>query len=186
MNKQELREAYKQKRKELTFEEAGRMSALIVAHILDFLNEHPEWKHVHIYLPIQKNKEVDTFPLYESLNEKGYTLYTSLVSGEKLLTLDISGGVKIVEDDLGIPLPTEQKVVSPKEIQLVIVPLLAVDRQGHRLGYGKGYYDRFFEELDDRVYKLGLSFFAPVDSIAAEAHDVALDACVFPEGVVEF
>lgn len=188
MDKGQLRKEYKEKRKQLSIEESGRMSKLIAGHVMDFLKSHAEWKHVHLFLPIKKNREVDTFPVLDFLQTNQYRVYTSsihAVSGE-MVTVDISEEKEFVENAWGIPEASIQKVVSSDAIQLVLVPLLVVDKYGHRLGYGKGHYDKFFKSLSQPVFKLGLSFFAPVDRIGEELHDVALDACVFPEGILKF
>lgn len=188
MNKQELRKEFKEKRKSLSLEVAGRLSELIAGHAVDFLEKHPEFRHIHVFLPIKKNKEVDTFPILGFLEKNGYTIYTSSVDAEReeMLTLDITGVREFELNDMGIPEPVSKVLVDPGKVQLVLVPLLVVDSSGHRLGYGKGFYDKFFERIGRDVFKLGVSFFAPVYQVGSEEHDVALDACVFPEGVVVF
>jgi 5-formyltetrahydrofolate cyclo-ligase len=188
MNKQELRKEFKEKRKALPEGEAGRLSELIAGHTIEFLGAHPEWRHIHLFLPIKKNREADTFPILTYLRGNGSQVYTSYIKSgeEEMLTLNITREIDLATNELGIPEPVIKKTVSPEKIQVVLVPLLVVDRMGNRLGYGKGFYDRFFKSLGSDVFKLGLSFFAPVDQIRSEAHDVALDACVFPEGVVVF
>ncbi len=72
-------------------------------------------------------------------------------------------------------------------IDWVLVPLLAFDRRGHRVGYGKGFYDRFLAGCRSDARKIGLSLFAPVvaiDDIGSQ--DVALDAVVTPDRVWTF
>lgn len=188
MDKQGLRKEYREKRMQLSIVEAGRMSRLMAEHTIDFLKAHPEWKHVHLFLPIKKNREVDTFPILEYLQENQYRVYTSAidVGSGKMETVDITDEKDFDENDLGIPEPRKVERTTSEKIQLVLVPLLIVDKSGHRIGYGKGYYDMFFDSQTQPVFKLGLSFFAPVESVGVESHDVALDACVFPEGVLEF
>jgi len=69
---------------------------------------------------------------------------------------------------------------------LVILPLLAYDYQGNRVGYGKGYYDRFLAQIPN-IPKIGLSFFKPVEQISdIQIWDVTLDYCITPETIYSF
>jgi 5-formyltetrahydrofolate cyclo-ligase len=71
--------------------------------------------------------------------------------------------------------------------QLVIIPLLAYDYSGNRVGYGKGYYDRFLAQCSPNTIKVGLSFFEPVQLVEdVNQHDVRLDYCVTPTKVWVF
>src|SRR5690606_18196138 len=89
-------------------------------------------------------------------------------------------------DSYGIPVPTVTHAADESLIQLVIVPLLAYDLKGQRLGYGMGFYDKFLSRLSKEVVKAGLSFFPPEDKIPSEPHDVPLDLCINPEGILVF
>ena len=97
----------------------------------------------------------------------------------------ISGG-EIGLDAWGIPVPVVREEVLDALLQVVFLPLLAYDLNGHRIGYGKGMYDRFAAQLSHGVLKVGLSFFPPETSIPSEKHDVRLDFCINPEGVISF
>ena len=70
---------------------------------------------------------------------------------------------------------------------MVFVPLLALDKKGHRVGYGKGFYDAFLKDCKPDVIKIGLSFFEAEDIVDdVFKSDVKLDYCVKPENVYEF
>ena len=90
------------------------------------------------------------------------------------------------EDALGIPIPKEEEYSDRSRIQLVLVPLLAYDIQGNRVGYGKGYYDKFLNGLKEDVLKVGLSYFPPEEMIQNEAHDIRLDYCITPQSFYSF
>jgi 5-formyltetrahydrofolate cyclo-ligase len=84
----------------------------------------------------------------------------------------------------GIPEPSDGEPAQPEEMDIVLVPLLCFDAGGHRVGYGKGYYDRFLAKCRPGCVKLGLSFFPPVDKIDDTfAGDVRLDRFITPDGV---
>ena len=67
------------------------------------------------------------------------------------------------------------------------MPLLCFDAAGHRVGYGKGFYDKFLSKCRPDCTKIGLSYFPPVEAIAATGgHDIMLDICVTPEKTYQF
>lgn len=88
------------------------------------------------------------------------------------------------KNTFGIEEPTSGNLVSSESFDLVLVPLLAFDVHGYRVGHGKGYYDRFLSECKDGVVKVGLSFFDPVAAIEdINEYDIPLDYCCTPEGL---
>jgi 5-formyltetrahydrofolate cyclo-ligase len=87
----------------------------------------------------------------------------------------------------GITEPEYGKEVPPQLIDVVIVPLLAFDTRGNRLGYGKGFYDRFLAECKADVLKIGVSYFEPEQAFEeVDEYDIPLDICVTPERVWSF
>ena len=77
-------------------------------------------------------------------------------------------------------------MVSPSKIEVVFVPLLAYDKSGNRVGFGKGFYDSYLSKLKPEVIKIGLSFYPPEETIQPQTHDVPLDYCITPEKVFTF
>ena len=87
----------------------------------------------------------------------------------------------------GITEPNGGLEVEEKELDMILVPLLAYDLQGNRVGYGKGFYDRFLAKCNANVQKVGLSYFEPLDSIGdAESFDIKLNSCINPEKIWRF
>lgn len=89
----------------------------------------------------------------------------------------------LVENKWGIPEPepTTSQISDIQEIDMILVPLLAFDTKGFRVGYGGGFYDRFFPQCKSSAIKTGLSFFDPVLEIEnLDKFDVALDYCITP------
>jgi 5-formyltetrahydrofolate cyclo-ligase len=87
----------------------------------------------------------------------------------------------------GIPEPLNEKEIMPGEIDMAIIPLLVFDTAGYRVGYGKGYYDRFLADCRPEMLKIGLSFFSPVESLSDAAFfDKKLDFCITPDCVYAF
>jgi len=186
--KQELRTAYRQLRKNLKAEEVQAKSKAINQQFLAWLGEKGSVQHFHLFFSIDRFNEVNTFYIKDSLEKEGKTLYTSQVNkaNTELETLKLPADAAFFLDEWGIPVPQESIQVSPNKLEVVFVPLLAYDKVGHRVGFGKGFYDTFLSKLKPEVIKIGLSFYEPEESITPEAHDIALDYCITPEKVFTF
>jgi 5-formyltetrahydrofolate cyclo-ligase len=107
--------------------------------------------------------------------------------------IDVAGWVLINEDTVyqtnewGITEPKQGQSIAPQEIDLVFVPMLVCDQQGNRVGYGKGFYDRFLAQCREDVVKIGFSYFEPVERITDTADfDVPLTYCITPSATYEF
>lgn len=184
-----IRKYFKSKRRLLTDEELLAKASHVNQLLMEFFEQHSVYKHIHVFIPMVDNQELDIRPLFHYLWSKDCVLYTSQMNyrDDQMDTVLFSSEVAILKDQKGIPFPENSGPIAPDHIQLVLVPLLAFDRAGNRLGYGKGYYDKFFSMLPNTdVFKLGVSMFDPIDSLPAEKHDIALDACVCPRGIMHF
>lgn len=91
------------------------------------------------------------------------------------------------ENQYGIEEPQGDDIVPPQAIDLIISPLLAFDLRGYRVGYGKGYYDRYFAACSPAMQKVGLSLFEPVEVISdTDPYDVPLDRVITAEATYTF
>ena len=99
----------------------------------------------------------------------------------------LTDNTKIKKNEYNIPEPVNGLPVPPEMIDVVFVPLLAYDKQGNRVGYGKGFYDQFLAECKPETIKIGLSFFEAENQIedVFEA-DVLLDYCITPTQTYTF
>jgi 5-formyltetrahydrofolate cyclo-ligase len=85
------------------------------------------------------------------------------------------------------PMPDSSQKVSPQKIDTVLLPLLVFDEKGNRVGYGKGFYDRFLTECRPEVQKIGLCLEEAVPLIEEVGEwDIPLDFCVSPQRCYEF
>ena len=186
--KSEFRQAYLQLRKELSGEDVKDLSRKITEQVRSWLKGQESLNHFHLFFPIAKFNEVHTLYIQELLQGQGKTLYTAQVNREenRLGTLQLPSETTFFLDEWGIPVPQESVRVASTQIQVVFVPLLAYDKFGHRLGYGKGFYDEFLSGLVQPVIKVGLSFFSPEEGLPSESHDVPLDYCITPDRIWEF
>ena len=141
----------------------------------------------HIFLPIQKKKEVDTYPLVSLIRKKNKKIIIPKINGLDLNHYLYESNILIQKNNLGIPEPLSGLKVKINLIEVVFVPLIIVDKLGNRVGYGKGYYDRFLKNCRDDVIKIGVSLFEPVKSISdITRNDVALNYAITSNGIFNF
>ncbi|EDM45490.1 5-formyltetrahydrofolate cyclo-ligase [unidentified eubacterium SCB49] len=186
MNKQQLRNIYKEKRAQFSEESIEEMSLAIANQALRL----PIWTatNYHIFLPITGKKEVNTEYLLHILQGKDKTVFVPKTDFKALAMKHIllQENTTIEISEYGIPEPKEGIAVPSSQIDVVFVPLLAYDIQGNRLGYGKGFYDRFLSQCKKEVTTVGLSFFEAEKEIKTEATDIPLDFVVTPDKTVAF
>ena len=196
MKKSELRKEFLAHRKALLPAEVERRSELIAGHFFNYFGSvhlANELAVIHTFLPIRRNNEVDTWPIITRFwtNFRHVAISVPIMdAGIRQLTHHtISSETVLIENELGIPEPVLQAKTKTdlQRVKAVLIPLLAFDWQGNRVGYGGGYYDQFLAGEVPHSRKIGLSLFEPVDSISdLEPTDVRLDACITPTQVYRF
>lgn len=142
---------------------------------------------LHVFLPLVDRGEPDTWIIIRKIQQVQPNIQIAVPKVfDQTLQHFLLEESKISTGSFGIQEPKESTEVAPKEIDLVLVPVLLGDRTGNRLGYGKGFYDRFLSDCRANCLKIGLSILPAVDVIPAESHDIPLDALITPEGVLAF
>lgn len=183
MKKSALRQYYLARRAALTESDYQRMNQhlveqLFAAYTLD------KFYTVHCFLPSQRQREVDTWPIIRRLWQRpsGRVLVPRCSPpGNTLTHHELTPETILQNNRWGIPEPVGSPPCLVAEIDLVLVPLLAFDRRGHRVGYGQGFYDRFLCACRPDTPKVGLSLFPPTEPIEdIFPGDVALSAVVMP------
>ena len=187
MTKKEARTKYKILRLELSIEERDEKSCAIANELLKL----PIWdkQYFHVFLSITEHFEVDTEYILHILagKDKEILISKSDFESRKMIHYLLTDGTKIKKNEYNIPEPVDGIEVPDSKIDVVFVPLLAFDEKGHRVGYGKGFYDRFLSQCKPNVITIGLSFFEAEEKIEdVFESDVKLDYCVTPNGVYEF
>lgn len=187
MNKTELRKKYKGKREKLTEQEIEKKSLAIANQLVQMDIWHKTY--YHLFLPIEEKKEVNTEYILNILQakDKEIVLSKSDFTTREMLHFLLTDNTKIKKNEYNIPEPINGLPVPNEMIDVAFVPLLAYDKQGNRVGYGKGFYDKFLSQCKPDVIKIGLSFFEPEDLIENVFEtDVKLDYCVTSERVICF
>jgi len=183
--KKRLRKAMKAERLALAKEEWQSRSARIVQNILAF-EKFQQAKVVHGFIPDEHRHEVNLIPLLEWIISNQKKLLVPVVEEGELISVELTSFNHLEKNSFGVREPVAHVPSSlESEIDLVLVPLLAVDSKGNRLGYGKGYYDRFFKRLNSQAFKLGVAFeFQMLSHVPATESDVRLDAVVTESGMM--
>ena len=182
MNKGEIRELYLQKRLTLSPSKLEKFSEQI-CHTA-FSKFQLEKKKISLFLPIERKREINTYKIWEKAIS-----FDALVAVPKInpKTNELKQVLFETVDQLeisnyGIPEPNRGRTIAAEHFDYVFVPLLAIDSKGNRVGYGKGFYDRFLKKCSPRCKFIGLSHFdlleGEIDDINYK--DIKLDFCITP------
>lgn len=187
MYKSEARKIFIQKRQETTFQQRAKWDDLILIKFqtLSMGDIHT----LFTYAPMDTEVNTDTIVDYLWFQNPSlrvaypvcdfvqYTMHAALVSNETLF----------VNNKYGTPEPDSAQFIAPESIDVVIVPLLCFDKNGYRVGYGKGFYDKYLKLTRSDTIKIGLSYYEPIDKIIdRNEFDVPLNYCITPERMYEF
>ncbi|MCD9563072.1 5-formyltetrahydrofolate cyclo-ligase [Tenacibaculum maritimum] len=181
MEKRELRKIYKEKRRVLTDSAIAAFEKNIYTQI-----QQMDWSSVsviHIFLPIKQQKEINTYPIIDFLRslKKSIVISKSDFKTNKLSHFLFDEDTSLVLNSYGIPEPVNAKEIAVSNIDLIFVPLLISDARKYRVGYGKGFYDRFIADCKREVITVGINFFQPIQKITdIHKYDMALSQVIYP------
>ncbi len=189
MKKDELRGIFREKRVSLDGRDRLRMDDLMLLQFQQM--DYSGIRTVLSYWPISGHAEPNTHL---------FTRYLAHILPELQLSYPVSDtkkhtmqAIAVTEDTIystnkwGITEPKEGNEVHPQQIDLVLVPMLVCDTDGYRVGYGKGYYDKYLAQCRQNVVKIGFSYFEPVEAITDRGQfDVPLSYCITPQQIYEF
>lgn len=187
MLKKEIRKKYKELRQQITEDILVEKSLAIANRMLQL--DVWDKTYYHLFLTIEKQKEVDTEFVLQILAGKDKEI---VVSKSDFETLEMShflltDNTKFRTNSYHIPEPINGLEVPVDKIEVVFVPLLAFDLKGNRVGYGKGFYDKFLSKCNPETIKIGLSFFEAEEEISdATNNDMRLNFCVTPDKIYTF
>lgn len=187
MLKSEIRQTVKERRKYVAPFELNRISEIctkIALERFDFNN-----KIVSIFLPIEKHKEINTYELLEDIMSRGGTvaLSKSDFDNHSLVHLKYVKSSQLEVNSIGIPEPKFGEEIPEVMLDFIFVPLLAINNKGHRVGYGKGFYDKLLAKCKPSCVFIGLNMFddfVVIDDI--NSMDVPLHYCITPNGFYDF
>jgi 5-formyltetrahydrofolate cyclo-ligase len=181
-SKRALRDDAKQKRRAIPEDEIAKKSARICAYLLEVIDGCDP-----VMAYVSKPPEVDTHPFIRDLLREGRQVVVPIIEKEtRTLRLSyLRDTTLLVKSTFHVPEPIGNEIpAQPSDIRTVIIPLLAFDRRGNRLGYGAGYYDRFLAQ-NPGVKKIGVAFSCQeTDSVPGDENDVRIDIVVTEDEVI--
>lgn len=190
MKKNELRKIYLEKRKRLSSETLQKGSFRISERFFQKFNLN-QIRFLHLFLPIKKFNEIDTSPIFEKIWQNFPQIQILIpkvdFQTQEIKHLKFNRDTKLIKNIWQIDEAENSEDIEDQKIDMVLVPLLCFDKKGFRIGYGKGFYDKFLEKCRSDCRKIGLSFFPPLEKISdTDKFDVRLDFCLTPDDFFTF
>lgn len=185
MFKKDLRKIYLEKRMTLSKDEVNFLSEKIFDKFILQFNVIENQK-VSVFLPISKFNEINTLEFIKFLWSKKVNVFIPKIIDKDLISIKFIPETILIENSWGIlePLSNQNEETV---FDYVITPLLYCDSFGNRVGYGKGFYDKFFQTINFDAKKIGVNYFAPTDIIDDISElDVKLDYLITPDEILSF
>jgi len=178
MDKKELRKKYTKVRAEV--EDKDLKDKLIRKNLRE-LDLYKKARSVFVF--ISYRSEVDTKGIIDDILADGKKLLVPLVKGSEMIAVEVKGIDDLEPNKMGILEPKDGEEVT--EVDLTLTPGLAFDKAGYRLGYGGGYYDKFFSKVD--TIRMGIGYYDQfVESLVHEDYDKPLEYLLTDRGLIEF
>ena len=191
MKKSDIRNIYKEKRLQLSSSQKEKMDDLMLIHFQKLEIDIPAL--IMTYSPIKKLNEFDPQLItdYCYFKNPDQQLFYPVIANEgedcEMRAVIVDDNTFFETNKYGIDEPIDGIDMIPSEIDMFIVPLLSFDKKGNRVGYGKGYYDRFLYQCRKDCIKIGFSYFDAVEKIDdLNKYDIKLDYCITPERIFTF
>jgi 5-formyltetrahydrofolate cyclo-ligase len=186
MTKEELRKLYIKKRSSLSDAEYHELNDELCRIFFKSV-DLSGIKILHSFLPIERQKEPNTRQIILQIMESRPDLQIAIPrvndATQTLENILLESTTVLKSSGWGIPEPESGVVIDPDKIGMVLVPMLIFDRRGHRVGYGKGFYDKFLFTTSHNCKRVGICLFDPVERIDnIEGFDERLDQCITPSG----
>ena len=186
MKKSDVRNIYKEKRLQLTISQREKMDDLMLIQFQKLVIDIPAL--IMTYSPVKVLNEFDPQGITDYCyfkNPEQQLFYPLMIKNTKnceISAVIVDDNTSFEVNKFGIEEPIDGIDMIPTEIDMFIVPLLGFDKKGHRVGYGKGCYDRFLKKCRKDCIKVGFSYFDAIEKIEdTDKYDVKLDFCITPE-----
>mgnify|MGYP001988362334 CR=1 FL=1 len=185
MIKSDIRKLIKKKRMSFSKEEIQSISGQIISQLIQGFDL--KTMTINLFLPIERFQEIDLSPLLISNECKRIGVNKANFEKQTMTSYLFSDEKQIKINNYGIPEPLDGYHLKPNDFDLVIVPLLAFNEKGYRVGYGKGFYDLFLSECSPDCLFVGVNHFNEAIEIDdLEPHDISLDYIVTPGKTIKF
>lgn len=190
MTKEELRKVYIQKRSSLSSSQYDQLNKELRAVFFKSI-ELSQVNVLHTFLAIERNNEPDTESIIKEIRVRhpniSIVIPRVINTTQTLENILYEPTTELKHSKWGIPEPETGIVVDAETIDMVLVPMLIFDKHGHRVGYGKGFYDKLLSSTNKECKRVGICLFDPVDTIDdIKGFDQPLDRCITPSGSYTF
>ena len=188
MKKDFIRKQYLKKRQALSSSKFEEDSSRLVQNTIELIKKY-KLEYLHCFLPIHTKGEINTSPIIQYCWENNIKVVVPVSNFEEgtMRNATFSSSTKTYQAKYDIPEPIDPIWIDNDKIDLVITPLLAFDLKGFRVGYGRGFYDRFFASLNMDIKRIGISLFEPCEIIDdMNEYDIPLTCCVTPSHTYYF
>lgn len=184
MPKRSIRSRFLAERKSLPVEVCAELSDEIQQQFIDS-GALKTTTCVALYCAV--NNEVNTNRVARQVLDEGKTLTFPRIDGNDLDFVEVHDLAELVPGAFGVPEPKGKTLVPVNELDLVVVPGVAFDRAGHRLGYGRGYYDRALHACRKRCHKVGFAYdFQLTDLLPTMEHDQTLSMLITEKQTINY
>lgn len=189
MIKKTVRKDYLQRRMDIPEEDLQQQTALMAFNFKKLT--FPPVNYLLSYSPLQSRREFDVSVCEDQLKQKNPSLQTAWPRIEEqshdMEACLVQRGGYFVKNRYNILEPISTHIIEPELLDVIFLPLVAFDERGYRIGYGKGYYDRYLARCRVDIIRVGFCFFEAVRGIEdINQYDVPLDFCITPYRIYEF
>lgn len=143
----------------------------IISKIIN-LDVFKKSQNIGIYYPI--NNEVNILNIFKIIKNKNY--YLPKVMNNEIIYLYLEDMNNLIKDKFNIYVPNNNKIIIKNDLDLIIVPGLSFNKDNYRIGYGKGYYDRFLKDYNN--YKIGVTYKEFINDFKEENHDIKFNLVI--------
>ena len=189
MTKKELRVKYKAKRLALPDKDRNKLDDLLLIQFQKLSFENVST--ILSYMPMPHTAEPDTHLFTRYLEHLIPGLQIAFpktdFSNNSMQAIAVDEDTEFAMNEFQITEPKGSDIISPEDIDLVFVPMLICDKNGYRVGYGKGFYDRYLAQCREDIITIGFSYFDPEGHITdSNEHDIPITYCITPHVIYEF
>ena len=176
MDKKSLRKKISEQKRSMTPEQI-QVASEKLGELFRASEQYRDAKTIYGYLPY--NQEVRTVPILQRALEEGKRVAVPKVYGDEMRFIYITDFSGIETGYAGIPEPIADGPIADDETALVLMPGLAFDPQGHRIGYGGGFYDKFLEAEPNHPTIALCYEFQMFDHLDVDSHDIPVDQVIW-------
>ena len=185
LSKDLARKIFKKRRSELSHRAYSSLSEAITKSFISHfpINNNTSF---HTFLSSHEKREPDTYQIIKYAQLKGASIFVPFMQNHSMKIAQLKPNTTLEQGEYNISQPEKATHITPKKIDMIVVPLLTYDIEGNRVGYGKGYYDRFLSRYPEST-KIGLSLFPPINKIVdIKSKDIKIDYCISPNKIHSF